>query len=62
MARGKGGGIHLRQPTRCDKPELRAISNQVGSFFPQRENFRLTPEGKAKSTEEVKTAKQWIFE
>ena len=34
-----------------DRPELRAISNQVGSFFPQRENFRLTPEGKAKFTE-----------
>ena len=36
---------------RMDRPELRAISNQVGSFFPQRENFRLTPEGKAKFTE-----------
>ncbi len=35
--------------------QLKTISNQVGSFFPQRENFRLTPEGKAKFTEKVKS-------
>ena len=34
--------------------QLKAISNQVGSFFPQRENFRLTPEVKAKFTEKLK--------
>jgi phosphoglucomutase len=35
--------------------QLKAISNQVGSFFPQRENFRLTPEVKAKFTEKLKS-------
>jgi len=35
--------------------QLQAISNQVGSFFPQRENFRLTPEVKAKFTEKLKS-------
>jgi hypothetical protein len=41
---------------------LRAISNQVGSFYPQRENFHLTHEVKAKSTEKLKfAAKHWIF-
>jgi alpha-D-glucose phosphate-specific phosphoglucomutase len=34
--------------------QLKAISNQVGSFFPQRENFRLTPEVKEKFTEKLK--------
>jgi phosphoglucomutase len=34
--------------------QLRTISNQVGSFYPQRENFRLTPEVKAKFTEKIK--------
>src|ERR1700758_3233721 len=34
--------------------QLRAISNQVGSFYPQRGNFRLTPEVKAKFTEKIK--------
>jgi phosphoglucomutase len=34
--------------------QLKAISNQVGSFFPQRENFRLTPEVKGKFTEKLK--------
>ena len=34
--------------------QLHAISNQVGSFFPQRQNFRLTPEVKAKFTEKLK--------
>jgi alpha-D-glucose phosphate-specific phosphoglucomutase len=35
--------------------QLKAISNQVGSFFPQRENFRLTPEVKAKFTEKLRS-------
>ncbi|HTW31680.1 MAG TPA: hypothetical protein VMD76_08385 [Candidatus Sulfotelmatobacter sp.] len=35
--------------------QLAAISNQVDSFFPQRPNFRLTPEVKAKFTEKIKT-------
>jgi len=34
--------------------QLKTISNQVGSFFPQRENFRLTPEVKGKFTEKLK--------
>ena len=35
--------------------QLNTISNQVGSYFPQRENFRLTPEVKAKFTEKLKS-------
>src|SRR5437588_12990178 len=35
--------------------QLREISNQVGSFYPQRENFRLTPEVKAKFTEKLRS-------
>jgi alpha-D-glucose phosphate-specific phosphoglucomutase len=35
--------------------QLKAISNQVGSFYPQRENFRLTPEVKTKFTEKLKS-------
>jgi len=35
--------------------QLQAISNQVGSFFPQRDNFRLTPEVKTKFTEKLKS-------
>jgi phosphoglucomutase len=34
--------------------QLKAISNQVGSFFPLRQNFRLTDEGKTKFTEKLK--------
>jgi phosphoglucomutase len=34
--------------------QLKAISNQVGSFYPQRDNFRLTPEVKAKFTEKLR--------
>ncbi|HEV2400327.1 MAG TPA: phosphoglucomutase/phosphomannomutase family protein [Candidatus Sulfotelmatobacter sp.] len=34
--------------------QLKVISNQVGSFFPQRENFRLTPEVKTKFTEKLR--------
>jgi len=35
--------------------QLREISNKVGSFYPKRENFRLTPEVKAKFTEKLKS-------
>jgi len=35
--------------------QLKAISNKVGSFFPQRENFRLTREVKAKFTEKLRS-------
>ena len=35
--------------------QLKTISNQVGSFFPQRENFRLTPEVKTKFTEKLRS-------
>jgi len=34
--------------------QLKAISNQVGSYYPQRENFRLTPEVKGKFTEKLR--------
>jgi len=34
--------------------QLKAVSNQVGSYFPRRENFRLTPEVKAKFTEKLR--------
>ena len=37
------------------REQLNDISNQVGSFFPQRENFRLTPEVKTKFTEKLKS-------
>jgi phosphoglucomutase len=33
--------------------QLKTISNQVGSYHPQRENFRLTPEVKEKFTEKL---------
>jgi phosphoglucomutase len=33
--------------------QLREISNQVGSYYPQRDNFRLTPEVKTKFTEKL---------
>jgi phosphoglucomutase len=35
--------------------QLKVLCNQVGSFYPQRENFRLTPEVKAKFTEKLKS-------
>jgi len=35
--------------------QLKAISDKVGSFFPKRENFRLTSEVKAKFTEKLKS-------
>jgi phosphoglucomutase len=34
--------------------QLKCLSNQVGSFFPRRDNFRLTPEVKAKFTEKLR--------
>jgi phosphoglucomutase len=34
--------------------QLKAICNQVGSFHPERQNFRLTPEVKEKFTEKLK--------
>jgi phosphoglucomutase len=35
--------------------QLKALCNQVGSYYPRRENFRLTPEGKQKFTEKLRT-------
>src|SRR5271167_168907 len=35
--------------------QLKALCNQVGSYYPQRENFRLTPEVKAKFTEKLRS-------
>jgi len=35
--------------------QLQAISDKVGSFYPKRENFRLTPEVKAKFTEKLRS-------
>jgi phosphoglucomutase len=35
--------------------QLRAISNQVGSYYPMRENFRLTSEVKGKFTEKIRS-------
>jgi len=35
--------------------QLKALCNQVGSYYPQRQNFRLTPEVKEKFTEKLKS-------
>ncbi len=35
--------------------QLRALCNQVGSYYPKRENFRLTPEVKEKFTEKLRS-------
>ena len=35
--------------------QLKVLSNQVGSYYPKRENFPLTPEVKAKFTEKLKS-------
>ena len=35
--------------------QLRVLCNQVGSYYPLRENFRLTPEVKAKFTEKLRS-------
>ena len=37
------------------KQQLKRLFNQVGSFYPVRENFRLTPEVKAKFTAKLAT-------
>ena len=37
------------------REQLRELCNQVGSYFPQRENFRLTPEVKEKFTEKLES-------
>jgi phosphomannomutase len=37
------------------KQQLKRLFNQVGSFYPVRENFRLTPEVKAKFTGKMKS-------
>ena len=44
----------LREVAKRGKPlgeQLKALCNQVGSYYPRRENFRLTPEVKTKFTE-----------
>jgi phosphoglucomutase len=38
--------------------QLRALCNQVGSYYPRRENFRLTPEVKEKFTEKLRSDPQ----
>ncbi len=38
--------------------QLKALCNQVGSYYPQRENFRLTPEVKDKFTEKLRSDPQ----
>ena len=35
--------------------QLKVLCNQVGSYYPERQNFRLTPEVKAKFTEKLKS-------
>jgi len=35
--------------------QLKALCNQVGSYYPERQNFRLTPEVKAKFTEKLRS-------
>jgi phosphoglucomutase len=35
--------------------QLKALCNQVGSYYPERQNFRLTPEVKAKFTEKLQS-------
>lgn len=59
----------LRKVARWGKPlceQLRALCNQVGSYYPKRENFRLTPRSKRSSLRSYDpiraAAKQWIFE
>ncbi|HET9409510.1 MAG TPA: phosphoglucomutase/phosphomannomutase family protein [Candidatus Sulfotelmatobacter sp.] len=40
---------------------LKALSNQVGSYCPRRENFRLTPEVQQKFTEKLRTDPKEFF-
>jgi phosphomannomutase len=35
--------------------QLKVLCNQVGSYYPQRENFRLTPDVKEKFTEKLRS-------
>jgi phosphoglucomutase len=35
--------------------QLKVLYNQVGSYYPQRENFRLTPDVKEKFTEKLRS-------
>jgi phosphoglucomutase len=37
------------------REQLKTISDQVGSYYPMRENFRLTPEVQAKFTEKLRS-------
>lgn len=37
------------------REQLQVISDKVGSFYPKRENFRLTPEVKSKFTGKLKS-------
>jgi len=38
--------------------QLKALCNQVGSYYPRRDNFRLTPVVKEKFTEKLKSDPQ----
>ena len=38
--------------------QLKVLCNQVGSYYPERQNFRLTPEVKEKFTEKLRTDPQ----
>jgi phosphoglucomutase len=40
------------------REQLKAVCNQVGSYYPKRENFRLTPEVKEKFTEKLRSDPQ----
>jgi phosphoglucomutase len=42
--------------------QLKALSNQVGSYFPRRDNFRLTPRVKEKFTEKLKADPREFYE
>jgi phosphoglucomutase len=44
------------------REQLQALCNQVGSYDPRRENFRLTPEVKGKSTEKLRSAPRGFCE
>jgi phosphoglucomutase len=41
--------------------QLKALRNQVGSYYPLRENFRLTPEVKDKFTEKLRSDPRELF-
>ena len=52
----RDGGAARRGKTLGD--QLKALYNQVGSNYPQRENFRLTHEVKEKFTEKLRSDPQ----